>query len=118
MGVSIHLDSTVAGALPASADAAWRSVAGLEVEELFAKSRTTETAAVRLLGAGRIVRKRWTWPRRRDRIKGALAPQPLAHFERRRGGVLTECMLLLREIEGATDLAKWLASSRPGRMRS
>jgi hypothetical protein len=138
MGVRAHLDPPLAGALPGDAAAAWRQVLTLDATLVFAKSRSTDTAAVVLPRAGALVRKRWTWPRRRDRLKGALrttwaaqspaqrehaallrlralpgepfAPEPLGWMEERSGGVLRACVLLTREIAGATDLANWLAS--------
>jgi lipopolysaccharide kinase (Kdo/WaaP) family protein len=147
MGARAHLDPSVARALPAGDAAAWRAVAALPATQVFARSRTTDTAAVVLAGAGAVVRKRWTWPRRRDRLKGALrttwaaqsparrehdallrlralpggpfAPEPLGWLEERTGGVLWTCVLLTRAVDGATDLAAWLVatSSRAARTR-
>ena len=138
MGVRAHLDPSVARALPAGADASWRALGALPATHVFARSRTTDTSPVTLDGVGAVVRKRWTWPRRRDRVKGALrttwaarsparrehdalqrlralpggpfAPEPLGWLEERTGGVLRACVLLTREVVGATDLAHWLAS--------
>jgi len=135
-----------AASAPSSADAAWRLVAEATPLVVFAKSRTTETAVVALDGVGRVVRKRWTWPRRRDRAKGALrttwaarsparsefaalarlvalpvgafAPAPLAFLEERRHGVLRACLLVATEISDATDLATWLARARSARARA
>jgi hypothetical protein len=123
---------------PRGADA-WRVVAEAAPLVEFARSRTTQTAVVDMDGIGRVVRKRWTWPRRRDRLKGALrttwaarsparrefealgrlhalsfAPTPLGFVERRERGVLRECVLLLEEIADATDLATRLAKRGRG----
>src|SRR5687768_498697 len=125
MALRVRLEPALAAALPRAADAAWRAVAALEAASVFARSRTTETAAVVLGDAGRIVRKRWTWPRASDRLKGALrttfaatsparrefsalarlaalpggafAPEPLGFLEHREHGVLRSCVLLMRE---------------------
>ncbi len=138
MGTRAHLDPAAARALPGDAGDAWRAVLALPASHVFARSRTTETSRVELAGVGAVVRKRWTWPRRRDRLKGALrttwaaqsparreyaallrlralpggafGPEPLGWFEERSGGVLRACLLLTREVAGATDLANWLAS--------
>ena len=138
MGVRAHLDPSAARALPADAAGAWRALLSLPSAHVFAKSRSTETSVVVLDGADRVIRKRWTWPRRRDRLKGALrttwaapsparrehdalrrlraldggpfAPEPLGWLEERTGGVLRACILLTREVADASDLANWLAS--------
>src|SRR5262245_53461571 len=124
MAFAMRLCPQLCRELPASAEAAWRLVEGLAPVALFARSRTTETAVVELAAAGRIVRKRWTWPRRRDRLKGALrttfaarsparrefealarlaelgfAPEPLGFLEQRSRGVLVACALLLAEMD-------------------
>jgi RIO-like serine/threonine protein kinase len=139
MGARAHLDPSVARALPADEAEAWRTLATLAATQVFARSRTTETSAVFLPGVGAVVRKRWTWPRRRDRLKGALrttwaahsparreheallrlralaggpfAPEPLGWLEERSGGVLRSCVLLTRAVDGATDLASWLVAT-------
>jgi hypothetical protein len=146
MAFTAHLGPALRAALPAAADEVWRTLAGLTAETVFAESRTTRTSLVRIGGAGRVVRKEWTWPRRRDRLKGALrttwaarsparrefealarlaalrggpfGPEPLAYAEHRVRGVLRACILVTREIAGAVDLARWLASTRPGRRRT
>jgi len=115
-------------------------IAALAVIRVLASSRTTETAVVDVPGLGRVVRKRWWWPRAADRAKGAFrttvaarsparrelqalqrlralpsgpfAPQPLGMVEERRAGVLQACTLLLEEILGATDLATFLRDER------
>src|SRR5262245_33957731 len=139
MGHRAHLDPAVTGGLPGGDDGAWRSIVALPATRVFAKSRTTDTGVVVLAGVGDVVRKRWTWPRRRDRLKGALrttwaaqspaqrehdallrlralpcgpfAPEPLGWLEERTGGVLQSCLLLTRAIAGATDLANWLVAT-------
>jgi hypothetical protein len=136
----------LAYAMPQDADAAWRSVASLPEERVYAASRTTRTSLVKLEGGGNVVRKRWTWPRRRDQLKGALrttwvarsparrehealqrlrdlkggafAPESLGYLEHRERGVLRACMLLTGEVRNATDLARWLAASQPGAART
>jgi hypothetical protein len=146
MAFVCRLADQLASALPTAPADAWRSVVAIETLQVFAESRTTQTAAVLVPGFGRVVRKRWTWPRRRDRMKGALrttfaarsparrefdalarlraltdgafAPEPLGFAEHREGGVLVACVLLVAEIEGAVDLARWLRASRPGRART
>ena len=146
MAFRAHLGPTLRAALPAAPDEIWRTLAELPPESVFAASRTTRTSVVHVAGAGRVVRKEWTWPRRRDRLKGALrttwaarsparrefealarlvalpggpfAPEPLGWAEHRERGVLRACLLVTREIAGATDLARWLVSARPGRART
>lgn len=136
----------LAYAMPQDADAAWRSVASLPEEHVYAASRTTRTSVVRLEGGGRVVRKRWTWPRRRDQLKGALrttwvarsparrehealvrlrdlkggafAPESLGYLEHRERGVLRACILLTGEVRGATDLARFLLQTDPGAART
>jgi tRNA A-37 threonylcarbamoyl transferase component Bud32 len=144
--VRAHLPSRVASALPSGPVDAWRVLAELPAVRVLATSRTTQTALVEPPGVGRIVRKRWTWPTRRDRLKGALrttwaarsparrefealtrlralpggpfAPEPLGFLERRERGVLVACLLVEEEIVGATDLATHLAGSSPDRART
>jgi hypothetical protein len=146
MAFRAHFGPTLRAALPAAAEEAWRSLTSLPATTEFAASRTTRTCAVEVPGAGRVVRKEWTWPRRRDRLRGALrttwaarsparrefdalarlvalpggpfAPEPLGYAEHRERGVLRACVLVTREIAGATDLARWLVSARPGRARA
>jgi len=146
MGFLARLEPDLAAALPASAEAAWRRLCDASADVVFAKSRTTETAAVTIAGLGRVVRKRWTWPRRRDRVKGALrttwaarsparrefdalarlaalpggafAPAPLGFLEERGHGLLRSCVLVASEIDGAVDLARRLVDTRPGRART
>ena len=146
MAFRAHLGPTLRAALAATPEEAWRALASLPAATQFASSRTTCTSAVEIPGAGRVVRKQWTWPRRRDRLKGALrttwavrsparrefealtrlvalpggpfAPEPLGYAEHRERGVLRACVLVTREIAGATDLARWLVSTRPGRARA
>jgi len=146
MGVSAHLDPLVARKLPGGGAETWRAIAALTATQVFARSRTTDTSAVELAGVGALVRKRWTWPRRRDRLKGALrttwaarsparrehdaltrlralpggafAPEPLGWLEERAGGVLRSCVLLTRAVPGATDLASWLVATSPKKARA
>lgn len=140
MAVASLLDSrlsAVAGATPA--DTAAR-IGSLTTVLLLTRSRTTETAVVEVPSVGRLIRKRWWWPRTSDRAKGAFrttvaahsparrehaaltrlralpggpfAPAPLGVVEERRGGVLTACTLLLEEIRDAVDLATFLRDER------
>lgn len=146
MGVRARLDPLVARALPEGGAEAWRTLAERPATHVFARSRTTDTAAVVLDGVGAVVRKRWTWPRRRDRLKGALrttwaaqsparrefdalsrlralpggpfAPEPLGWMEERTSGVLRACVLLTRAIDGAVDLAAWLVASKSSSRRT
>lgn len=133
-----RLEPSVAGVIGAPAASSWRTVEALLPVRVLARSRTTETAVVRLADGTRIVRKRWTWPRRRDRLKGALrttfaarsparrefdalvrlaslpgggfAPAPRGWLEHRERGVLRACTLLLDEVPQAVDLAEWLCA--------
>jgi hypothetical protein len=146
MGFSAHLEPVLAASVPSSPEAAWRLVDAAPTVDVFARSRTTETVVASIDELGRVVRKRWTWPRRRDRAKGALrttwaarsparrefdalarlvalpggafAPTPLGFLEERSHGVLRACVLVETEIEGAVDLARRLVESRPGRART
>ncbi len=120
--------------LPREPDAAWDATASLETTAVLARSRTTETAIV--VAGAPFVRKRWWWPRRGDRLRGAFrttlaarspavreaaalrrlqdlasgpfAPVPLGWLERRERGILRACTLLLAFLDGAVDLATWL----------
>lgn len=140
-----RLGPELAASIPASPGLAWRTLLGFEPLAVHARSRTTETVTVAVTGLGRVVRKRWTWPRRRDRLKGALrttwaarsparrefealarlrgledgpfAPEPLGYLEHREHGVLRACVLVTREVAGAEDLARWLVGAPPGRAR-
>lgn len=124
---------------------AGQAVAALAPLQILARSRTTETAVVALPGIPRVIRKRWWWPRRRDRAKGLFrttlaaasparreydallrlralpggpfAPAPIGYIEDRTAGVLMSCALLLDEIPGATDLAHWLRDEQDARRR-
>ena len=119
----------------------WLAVSELTPLCVYARSRTTETALVQLpdskAGPWLVVRKRWWWPRARDRVKGAFrttiaarsparrefdaltrlaalpggpfAPLPLGAFEERSGGVLQSCGLLVTALPDTTDLSAWLA---------
>jgi hypothetical protein len=146
MGFRARLEPVLAAAAPSSPEAAWRVIAGAPTVAVFARSRTTETVVATLDGLGPVVRKRWTWPRRRDRAKGALrttwaarsparrefealarlaalpggpfAPAPLGFLEERGHGVLRACVLVETQIMGAVDLASWLVDSRPGGART
>jgi RIO-like serine/threonine protein kinase len=140
------LKPALARAIPAEPGRAWLTLAALPAETVFAASRTTQTAAVVVPGAGRLVRKTWTWPRRRDRLRGAFrttwaarsparrefdalerlrglaggpfAPEPFGWVEERGRGVLRACVLVLSEVEDALDLANWLVAPRPRRERN
>ena len=131
---------------PVPAARAWTVLDALPPVHVFAASRTTQTCVVELGELGRMVRKHWWWPRRRDRLKGALrttwaaksparrefealerlrslpggplAPQALGFLEHRSRGVLRACMLLTTEIAGAADLAQWLVTTRSATERS
>ncbi len=146
MGFAARLVPALAAAVSSSPDAAWRALFDAAALTTFAKSRTTQTAVVEVPGLGRVVRKTWTWPRRRDRAKGALrttwaarsparrefealarlvvladgpfAPTPLGYVEERRHGVLRSCLLVATEVAGAVDLASWLAATRPSATRT
>ena len=138
-----HLGPALGAVVSAAPDDAWRTLANLPAAAVFASSRTTHTTAVELTGLGRVVRKVWTWPRRRDRLKGALrttwaarsparrelealerlhalpsgpfAPEPLGYAEYRESGVLRACILVTREIAGAADLANCRSGRAPRR---
>jgi RIO-like serine/threonine protein kinase len=142
----MRLAADAAAALPDEPEATWRALSEARVVAALAASRTTETAIVDVAALGRVVRKRWTWPRRRDRFKGALrttwaarsparrefealvrlvalpggpfAPEPLGFVERRERGVLRACILVEREAVGAIDLARRLLALRRGAARS
>ncbi len=146
LAIRAHLGPALAASIPASPGPAWRLLLDLPAATVHSRSRTTETVSIELPGVGRVVRKLWTWPRRRDRLKGALrttwvarsparrefdalarlhalsggpfAPEPLGFLDHREHGVLRECVLVTREIEGAQDLARWLVATPPGRARS
>lgn len=133
-----------AGAVGVARDPA-EAVAALEPLQILAQSRTTETAVVTLPSVPRAIRKRWWWPRRRDRARGffrttlaapsparrehdallrlralpggPFAPAPIGYIEERSAGVLVACTLLLDEIHGATDLAHWLRDDRDRQRR-
>lgn len=140
-----RLEPRAAGAIEGSAADSWRTVEALVPAVVLTRSRTTETAVTVLADGARVVRKRWTWPRRRDRLKGALrttfaarsparrefealarlaslpgggfAPNPLGWLEHRERGVLQACTLLLDEVPQAVDLARWLAAERGAERR-
>lgn len=146
LAIRAHLGPALAASIPAAAGLAWRHLLDLPAATVHARSRTTETVSIEVPGLGRVVRKRWTWPRRRDRLKGALrttwaarsparrefdaltrlhalpggpfAPEPLGWLDHREHGVLRACVLITREAEGAQDLARWLVATPPGRARS
>jgi RIO-like serine/threonine protein kinase len=146
MGFRARLEPVLAAAVPSSPEAAWRRILDAPAVSVLARSRTTETVVATIDGFGRVVRKRWTWPRRRDRAKGALrttwaarsparrefealarlvalpggpfAPAPLGFLEERSHGVLRACVLVETEIDGAVDLARRLVDSSPGRART
>jgi hypothetical protein len=146
LAIRAHLGAALAASIPAAPGLAWRLLLELPAATVHAKSRTTETVSIDVPDLGRVVRKRWTWPRRSDRLKGALrttwaarsparrefealarlhalaggpfAPEPLGFLDHREHGVLRACVLVTREIEGAQDLAHWLVATPPGRARS
>lgn len=145
----VVLPAPLATALGTGGDGAARNTAdaidALEPTQILTRSRTTETAVVVLPGIPRAIRKRWWWPRRRDRAKGVFrttfaatsparreydallrlrslpggpfAPAPIGYVETRTAGVLIACALLLDEVPGAIDLARWLRDERDARLR-
>lgn len=139
-----------------ASDAAWwadadpttraEALLALPVSRELAASRSTRCEAVTAPDGRACVRKTWTWPRVRDRWKGAFrttvgarspaererralerlralpvgpcAPAPLATAEERDLGVLRRCVLLLERIDGATDLATFLRDATDAGLRA
>jgi len=133
--------TAIADRLPGTDADAVAALEGLPVARELASSRSTRCEAVELPGGRTGVRKTWIWPTLPERWKGAFrttfaarspatrerdallrlqalpqgpfAPAPLMTGDRRSGGVLQGCVLLLEEVSAAVDLARWLVSS-PG----
>lgn len=146
MSVQALLDPRLAPLAGATPEATSARVESLTSVLLLTRSRTTETAVVDVPSVGRVIRKRWWWPRSSDRVKGAFrttvgaasparrehaaltrlralpggafAPEPLGVIEVRRAGVLTACTLLLEEIRGAVEFAAFLRDERDAAVRA